>query len=92
MKTAKAKRASSVVRRSFALPKDVLEKAVSLAPKELQGNLNRLVRTALEAFIVQQKRRRFAEGWAAMVKDSQAMAVERQLNEEFSVTDADGLS
>jgi len=92
MKEAKAKRVSSVIRRSIAIPKSEFEAAEAVAPKELQGNLNRLIRTALKAFTIQQKRKRFAEGWAAMAKDPQAMALNRQIAEEFSVTDADGLS
>lgn len=92
MKAAKAKRTSSVIRRSFVLPKQILEEAARLAPKELQGNPNRLVRTALEQFIIQQKRRSFAESMAAMARDPQARKVNRQISDEFSATDADGLS
>jgi len=91
MKATKTKRPSSVVRRSFALPRRVVEEAAALAPQELKRNWNRLVRTALEHFIIQQKRRRFDESMAAMAKDPQAMALNRQISEEFSVTDADGL-
>jgi hypothetical protein len=92
MKILKAKRSSSVVRRSFALPKQVLEEAAELAPPELRGNWNRLVRTALEQFIIQRKRQRFALGMAEMAKDPQALAVDRKISEDFSVADVDGLS
>lgn len=92
MKALKAKSKSNVVRRSFALPKNVVLEAARLAPPELRGNWNRLVRTALEQFIIQRKRQRFAEGMAEMAKDPQAMAIDRQISEEFSVADADGLA
>lgn len=92
MKTLKPKRMSSVVRRSFALPKQILEEAAKLAPPELRGNWNRLVRTALEQFIIHRKRQRFAEGMAEMAKDPQAMAIDRRISEDFSVADADGIS
>jgi hypothetical protein len=92
MKTLKTKRGSSVVRRSFALPKLVLEEAARLAPPELRGNWNRLVRTALEQFIIQRKRRRFAEGMAEMAKDPQALEVNRRISEEFAAAERDGIS
>lgn len=92
MKTLKAKRGSSVVRRSFALPKQVLEEAERLAPPDLRGNWNRLVRTALEQFIIQRKRQRFAEGMAEMAKDPQALEENRRISEEFSAADHDGVS
>ena len=92
MKILKAKRSSNVVRRSVALPKDIVEEAAKLAPPELKGNWNRLVRTALEQFIIQRKRRRFAESMAEMARDPQAMALNRRISDEFSVTDGDGLS
>jgi metal-responsive CopG/Arc/MetJ family transcriptional regulator len=92
MKIVKSKRPSTVVRRSVALPRQLVEEAASLAPRELRGNWNRLVREALEQFIIQCKRRRFAESMAEMAKDPQAMALNRQISEEFSVTDSDGLS
>ena len=90
--TLKTKRKLSVLRRRFALPRQIVEEAARLAPPELKGNWNRLVQTALEQFIIQRKRQRFAEGIAEMAKDPQAMATDRKISEEFSVADADGVS
>ncbi len=92
MRTVKSKRRSNVVRRSFALPRRVVEEAAALAPAEMRSNWNRLVRTALEQFIIQCKRERFAEGMARMAKDPQAMAVNREVSEDFSAADNDGLA
>ena len=92
MKAMKTKRKLTVLRRRFALPRQIVEEAARLAPPELKGNWNRLVQTALEQFIIQRKRQRFAEGIAEMAKDPQAMATDRKISEEFSVADADGVS
>ena len=79
MKGGKSRRRSSVVRRSFALPEQVLEEAATLAPPDLRANWNRLVRTALEEFIVQRKRERFLGSMIEMSRDPQARAVNREM-------------
>jgi len=47
--------AVSGVRRSVALPRELIEEATNLAPRELRDNLNRLVVVSLEEFVARRK-------------------------------------
>jgi hypothetical protein len=91
MKKLKEKPVSSVVRRSVALPKTLVREATSVAPPELRGNWNRLVRTALEHYVDELRERQIDEQITEMGKDPHVLADCRRINEEFSRTDADGL-
>jgi len=91
MKKLKEKSASSVVRRSVALPKTLVKEATAVAPPELRGNWNRLVRTALELYVEELRERRIDEEMIEMGKDPHILAECRRINAEFAQTDADGL-
>ena len=91
MKKLKAKPASSVLRRSVALPRRLIEEAASLAPPELRDNWNRLVRTALELYVDEQRERLIDEQITEMGKDPHVLADCRRINTQFAPTDADGL-
>ena len=91
MKTKTTPKSSRVIRRSFALPGNLLEEANALAPKAIQGNANRLVRTALEEFVAQRRRTQFAEEMARMAVDPQIIKASRAITEEFLPAESDGL-
>ena len=91
MKKPKEKPASTVVRRSVALPKTLVQEAAAVAPPELRGNWNRLVRTALELYVDELRERRIDEQIIEMGKDPHVLADCRRINAEFAQTDADGL-
>lgn len=91
MKKLKEKRVSSVVRRSVALPRTVVQEATAIAPPELSGNFNRLVGTALKLYVDVLRERRIDEEMVAMGKDPHVLAECRRINAEFAETDADGL-
>jgi hypothetical protein len=87
----KAKRTSSVVRRSTVLPRRLLDEAAAVAPPELRANFNRLVKVALELYVWEQKERLMDAQVAEMGKDPHILAECRKINEEFAPADADGL-
>jgi hypothetical protein len=83
--------ASRTVRRSFALPRHVVTEATAVAPAELQGNLNRLVTTALQEYTATRKRQTFEAAMAAMAADPTIRRVSAELLTAFRTTEADGL-
>jgi hypothetical protein len=83
--------ASNTVRRSFALPRHVVTEAAAVAPAELQGNLNRLVTTALQEYTETRKRRTFEAAMAAMAADPAIRRASAELMTAFRTTEADGL-
>lgn len=91
MKKHKDKPASTVIRRSVALPKTLVKEATSVAPPDLRGNWNRLVRTAIELYVDELRERRIDEEMTQMGKDPHILAECRRINAEFAQTDADGL-
>ena len=83
--------ASNTVRRSFALPRHIVTEATAVAPVELQGNLNRLVTTALQEYTETRKRRTFEAAMAAMAADPAIHRASAELMTAFRTTEADGL-
>lgn len=91
MKKLKEKPVSSIVRRSVALPKAVVEEATSVAPPELGKNFNRLVGTALKLYSEVLRERRIDAEMLEMGKDPHILKECRKINAQFAQTDADGL-
>lgn len=83
---------SVTVRRSVALPKELIDEVQTVAPVELRDNLNRLVIVALQDFAAKQKAHAFEEAMAQMATDEQLQEESRTINEEFVVAEADGLA
>jgi hypothetical protein len=83
--------ASMVVRRSFALPRHIVAQATAVAPAALQGNLNRLVTTALQVYTEARKRQTFEDAMAAMAADPAICRASTDLMAVFRTTEADGL-
>lgn len=79
------------VRRSVALPQDLINDVLAVAPPELQGNWNRLVVTLLQDFIARRRREAFVEAMAAMAADADVRKESSAIADEFSVTEFDGL-
>jgi len=69
----------------------LLAEARKVAPVELRRNVSRVIEVGLRCFVVRERRRLCRESWAAMAKDPQAMAINRQMAEELSIFDNDGL-
>ena len=83
---------SATVRRSVALPKDLIDEVQTVAPVELRDNLNRLVIVALQDFAAKQKAHAFEKAMAQMAADDQLQEESHAINEEFVVADEDGLA
>lgn len=82
---------SSVVRRSVALPEQLVRKALACAPPESANNLNRLVAQSLTEFVARREERAFAEAMAAMAADPAVRKECAAITQEFAVADLDGL-
>ncbi len=82
---------SKTVRRSVALPRDLLDTVLSVAPPELKGNLNRLVLISLREFVARQKAAAFERAMAAMGADPAIRSECAAIAAEFAVAERDGL-
>lgn len=79
------------VRRSVAIPADLLRELTTYAPEKLRGNMNQLMITAVREYIERAKAAEFERDMVAMASDK-AMAGEcKAIETEFNVTDGDGL-
>ena len=87
----KSKSLGRTVRRSVALPRELLDEVRSLAPPELRQNLNGLVRMALKDFAARQKARAFEELMAQMAADPSIRSENAAISKIFKTTEGDGL-
>jgi hypothetical protein len=87
----KAKVAGRTVRRSVALPRQLVDEVVAVAPPELRQNLNRLVTVALQEFASGRKARAFEDAMARMARDPAIRAECAAISTAFAVTEGDGL-
>ena len=87
----KTERFTKTLRRSVALPRQLVEEVTGLAPPELRQNLNRLVTMALQDFVARQKARSFEEEMARMAADPTIRAESAAISRDFAVAEADGL-
>ena len=68
-----------------------LEEALRIAPSRLRRSPSLLVEEGLRLWWRARQRELFDQSMRRMVRDPQAMALNRQISEEFSVCDNDGL-
>jgi len=79
------------VRRSVALPRDLMDDVFSVAPPELKGNLNRLVVVSLRDFVARRRAEAFQQAMAEMGTDPAIRSECAAIAEEFAPTERDGL-
>jgi hypothetical protein len=79
------------VRRSVALPRQLIEEVSAVAPLELRQNWNRLVTVALQEFAAHQRKRAFEEAMARMAADPAIRAQSRAISGQFGSAEGDGL-
>ncbi len=82
---------SPVVRRSVALPEQLVREALALAPPESAGNLNRLVAQSLAEFVARRRALAFDNAMAAMAADPAIRKECAAIATEFANADLDGL-
>jgi hypothetical protein len=87
----KTKSSTRTIRRSIALPRELVEEVHTLAPPELKTNFNRLVSVALQKFASERKEEVFEEAMARMASDPAIRAECVAISKKFIRTEADGL-
>jgi len=85
------RRPAGTVRRSFALPARLLEEVRESAPSEGPGNLNALVRSALEEYVARRREEAFAEEMARMAADPALRRACGDIDRAFRAAEGDGL-
>jgi hypothetical protein len=80
------------LRRSFVLPRLLVEDALSIAPEELRNNMNRLVISALQEYVKRRKEEAFEKAMATMAHDPALRKESEAIRDAFLCTEADGLS
>ncbi len=83
--------AKNTIRRSIALPNELVEELRSIAPPELRDNFNRLVTFILIDFTRRQKKYQFETAMAEMAEDAAIREACSVLSDEFMETETDGL-
>ncbi len=83
--------AKNTIRRSIALPNELVEELRSIAPPGLRDNFNRLVTFILIDFTQRQKKYLFETAMAEMANDPSIREVCSDLSEEFTEAENDGL-
>jgi len=83
--------AQNTIRRSIALPNELVEELRTVAPPELRDNFNRLVTYILIDFIKRQKKYQFETAMAEMADDPAIREVCSDLSREFKEAENDGL-
>ena len=79
-------------RRSVALPRDLMDEVLSLAPPELKGNLNRLVLISLRDFVARRRAEAFEQAMAEMAADPAIHSECATIADEFAPVERDGLA
>ena len=79
------------IRRSIALPPQLVEEALSNAPEAIRGNFNRLVILSLQQYIANQKALAFEREMIEMAADPIIRAECSAIAEEFMPAEMDGL-
>lgn len=79
------------IRRSFALPRKLIDEAVTMSTKAEKANLNKLVTIALQEYIDNRKRREFETAMQAMGNDPEVLRECQGIERDFAQTEMDGL-
>ena len=81
-----------VIRRSVAIPSQLLEEIHNVTEPGLRTNFNRLVVTALRDYSARKKEEAFENQMAQMAADPGIRSEMEQISMEFSNTEQDGLT
>jgi hypothetical protein len=82
----------NTVRRSVAVPRQLIDEIHRVAPPELEGNFNRLVITALRDYSAKRKKESFEKEMAQMAADPGIRCALTDISAEFTRAEFDGLS
>lgn len=81
-----------IIRRSVAIPSQLIEEIHNVTEPELRTNFNRLVITALRDYSARKKEEAFENQMAQMAADPGICSEMEQISVEFSVAERDGLA
>ncbi len=84
-------RPAQTVRRSVALPRQLVEEVLSLAPPGIARNLNRLVAESLREFVARRRAQLFEAAMARMAADPAIRKESAAIAAEFAPAEMDGL-
>jgi hypothetical protein len=87
----KRRPSTTTIRRSVALPSELIHELHSFAPPELRTNLNRLVIVSLREYISRRRQQEFESAVAAMAEDPQVRTECAAIARDFGITEMDGL-
>jgi len=85
------KRKTNIVRRSVAVPRQLVEDVFSVAPPELKDNFNRLVLISLRDFVARRRAEAFRRSMAEMAADPAIRSECASMAGEFVPAGLDGL-
>ena len=80
-----------LIRRSVALPRQLVEDVLACAPPDLAHNLNQLVAASLREYIAHRQTLAFDEAMRQMAADPEIQAASSAITAEFAVATMDGL-
>jgi hypothetical protein len=83
---------SNIVRRSFALPRDLVDQVLALVSEDQRSNLNRLVTVSLQEFVARRRQEALEKSMAAMAADPDIQRESTRIMDEFAAAEADGLA
>jgi len=81
-----------IIRRSVAIPSQLLEEIHKVTEPALRTNFNRLVVTALRDYSARKKEEAFEKKMAQMAADPAIRSEMGQISVEFSIAERDGLT
>ena len=81
---------SRSIRRSVAIPSQLVEEALRSAPKDIRGNFNRLVILTLRQYIASQKAAAFEQAMSQMAADPHISNELAAISKEFEPAGLDG--
>lgn len=82
---------SPTIRRSVALPADLVDEALKATPADERPSFNALVRRLLEDYVRARRARAFAAAMEEMAHDPAIVRESAAINDELSTADDDGL-
>lgn len=85
------RKVSHTVRRSVALPRQLVEEVLSVAPPEAAANLNRLVAESLREFVARRRALAFEKAMAQMAADPAIRNECAAISAQFATAEMDGL-
>lgn len=79
------------IHRSFLIDSELVSEARRLVPRELSGNLNRIISMALQEYVAKLQWESFEREMARMAADRSLRGESTRITEAFRRAEADGL-